>query len=88
MCEHWRMSGEGKVVVEHSEPTETALANPGHFANMVCYQCGEKGHRRPDCPQNKRKFSGKKCELCDQMGHAKANCWFDSVSECNHKRNE
>ena len=65
MCEHWRMSREGKVVVEHYEPTETALANPGHFANMVCYQCGEKGHRRTDCPQDKSKFSGLKCELCN-----------------------
>ena len=78
------MSREGKVVVEHYEPTETALANPGHFANMVCYQCGEKGRRRTDCPQDKCKFSGLKCELCKQEGHNKELCWEDAKNE--HRR--
>ena len=45
-----------------------------------CRGCGNFGHKKADCPQEKRnqeqkkRFSGK-CHHCGKKGHKKADCW-------------
>ena len=45
-----------------------------------CRGCGNFGHKKADCPQEKKnqeqkkRFSGK-CHHCGKKGHKKADCW-------------
>ena len=40
---------------------------------IVCYKCGEQGHRKPDCP-NAEKVPSAYCFACRQPGHTFAKC--------------
>ena len=42
----------------------------------ICGFCHKKaGHKRKDCPEQKKKAAELKCSSCGKSGHLEANCW-------------
>ena len=70
----------------------------GGKSGLTCFQCGEVGHFKANCPQkrfgktdNSGNFQDKsmalKCDYCGKQGHTFANCWKrakfqDNVAIC------
>jgi hypothetical protein len=52
-----------------TEPSSSAVNN-NHLNNMVCYRCGESGHKRNTCPVK----DTIRCTLCSRVGHLEAAC--------------
>ena len=82
MNQHWRQIGNS---VEEDN-SEVGLA--GADGNkIVCFKCGEEGHKATRCPKN-RKRTGKgkdrKCYNCGKTGHLKVDCFEDEKNA--HKR--
>ena len=48
-----------------NETEELALASP--YFPYKCHKCGEKGHKKVDCPKNKNKNKNKKAQVTDQV---------------------
>ncbi|XP_039687850.1 uncharacterized protein [Medicago truncatula] len=52
-------------------------------AEIVCFTCGEKGHKSNACP-----WDAKRCFRCGKKGHALAECKHDDIVcfNCNEER--
>ena len=87
--EHWRIRhnlvSEGEEIEDDDskdEEKETAL---NAVANVKCYNCGQRGHKKNNCPllkkndakkgNKKKKFTGT-CHNCGKVGHKVADCWM------------
>ena len=82
-----RMNPKKNVETEAEESDETALFGGGFSG--TCHGCGERGHKKPDCPKSnsrnknssfgaRRDFKGKskkKCAHCGKLGHTDDKCW-------------
>ncbi|PRD29418.1 UNVERIFIED_CONTAM: hypothetical protein NCL1_29458 [Trichonephila clavipes] len=42
--------------------------------NITCWECGESGHLRSNCPRNNKKDLSTKCWVCGGAGHLRNNC--------------
>lgn len=56
--------------------------NNRYNSNVECYNCGEMGHIRPDCPNNKRRIE---CYECGKVGHIRPDC--PDLERNNNRRN-
>lgn len=42
--------------------------------NQICQNCGERGHRKYDCPEQRNFNAGIVCRLCGSAGHMARDC--------------
>ncbi|GFT40299.1 gag-pol [Trichonephila clavipes] len=42
--------------------------------SITCWECGEPGHLRSNCPRNNKKDRSNKCWGCGGAGHLRNNC--------------
>ena len=70
-----------RALISAKSPSRSVTAAAKH-GSVVCHKCGETGHIRRNCPQQRPPSkppvkSGKKpivCFFCDQEGHARVDC--------------
>ena len=89
MQQNFRLKG-GEESDDEVSVLETALAL-GNFPGK-CYNCGKPGHKRPDCPEMQKPFSGMgryqgKCHECGGIGHKQSDCWEKEENESKRPRN-
>ena len=49
------------------------------YSDGYCNQCGEYGHKKPDCA-DKNKFSNGTCNKCGAHGHKRVDCPVKTVA--------
>jgi hypothetical protein len=64
------MRGKGKQRVNDEKRPEKKEVP----VEVVCYNCGEKGHKSNACPEEV-----KRCYRCGKKGHTSTECKFDDV---------
>jgi hypothetical protein len=73
-----------EIMMAMIQATKTQTKAPGDTTTMLCYHCGQVGHRSNDC-QNPKNFElvtqvmlaqgEKPCEHCGKFGHPPHLCW-------------
>lgn len=55
-----------REITENNEPT----VNSNFTQNVVCFRCGETGHKKTHCPASEKI----KCNHCSKLGHVESVC--------------
>ncbi|GBP07911.1 hypothetical protein EVAR_78067_1 [Eumeta japonica] len=85
----------------HPAPKSRHQPAPGNHVNINCFTCGQRGHRRRDCPKrprlptdsnansNKPSYSNHRndqCTFCKKPGHSEDKCFAKNRSELRNER--
>ena len=90
MHEMWRLSGLSEVPEDGTLGAKdeggkelSVIGTDGKWFPGKCHLCGKTGHKKADCPENKKGGDDVKCEHCG-MPHKSNDCW--SLEKNAHKR--
>jgi Zinc knuckle len=73
-----------EIMLAIIQATKAQSKVPGDMSNMLCYNCGQQGHRSNECTNPKNlalvtqvlTAQGRKpCEHCGKFGHPPHLCW-------------
>lgn len=70
-----KATGVLKTEKPGKEVTLTSTEGTQGAFKGACGHCGEKGHKRADCPKKKGGKSDKQCPHCNKKGHDEKDCW-------------
>lgn len=63
-------SGQAPTTPKERTGTDTAVINPAYKRSECCWNCGQRGHRKPDCRRPFVKF----CSVCGKTGVLTRDC--------------
>ena len=92
------MYGANEKKCLRESKVQLAAFGGGGGKGIICYNCGQQGHKAYQCPNRetgngqkgkgngKNKFTGT-CHLCGKPGHKKADCWLDPKNASKRPKN-
>jgi hypothetical protein len=77
MNQHWRQISSGEA--NNDDDNKVGLTDM-NGKGIICFKCGEEGHKASNCPENGKGAAMKDkrtCFGCGKVGHIAPKCWED-----------